>query len=77
MLKNVEEKYDFSKDSVEEFVEIFNKCYYEKHELDRFLTELSNKDVQVIKDRFDKFEKEFISPGDIPKQGLFHGYQKE
>jgi guanylate kinase len=71
LLKNVEEKYDFSKDSVEEFVEIFNKCYYEKHELDRFLTELSNKDVQVIKDRFDKFEKEFISPGDVPKQGLF------
>lgn len=71
LVEKVEDYYVFSKDSVEEFVEIFNKCYYEKHELDRFLTELSNKDVQVIKDGFDKFEKEFLSPGDIPKQELF------
>jgi hypothetical protein len=71
LIKIVEEDYVFSKDLVVEFAGIFKENYYKGFELDRFLMELSKKDVQVIKNGFDEFEKEFLLPSDISKQGLF------
>lgn len=69
LIEKVEEDYVFSKDLVNELLDIFNNDYYEGFELDKFLMELSKNGLQVVKNGFDEFEKEFLSPGDIPKKG--------
>jgi hypothetical protein len=43
LIKKVEEDYVFSKDLVQEFMDIFNKSEYEGSDLDRFFMEISKK----------------------------------
>ncbi|MFT5253280.1 MAG: hypothetical protein ACI87N_002310 [Flavobacteriales bacterium] len=69
LIEKVEEDYVFSKDLVNEFLDIFNNDYYEELELNMFLKELSKNGRQVVENGFIELEREFISPGDVPRKG--------
>lgn len=57
LIEKVEEDYVFSKDLVNEFIEIFKNECYEGVGLDIFLNELSKSGEHVINNEFTTFEK--------------------
>jgi hypothetical protein len=75
LTKKVEEDYIFSKDVVEEFVEIFENNRYEGESLNRFYLEISKKDEQFIESKFkveDNSSSDLykVAPGILKKEFL-------
>jgi hypothetical protein len=73
LLKNVEDKYDYSKDSVKEFIDLFAVNRYEDSELDRFFMEISKQTESfLIKEHKEKQQYNRLNNGYLPSDDLSH-----